>query len=373
MPGIAHVITGLGVGGAERALHALLCGGLQNDYQNSVVTLRDEGHYGPALIKSGVPVTALKMWPFAPSPLKLMRLSKSLITPPKAIVQGWMYHGNLAATLALPGKPHKPKLVWNIRTSLDAGLHGQLKRKVLVAASARLSQRAAAIIYNSSASRNQHEAAGLNTQRSLVIPNGFDLSLWKPDPADRQNVRAAWGLHDDDFAIGFVGRNVTEKDVPNFLQAITQLMTQDERVHVVMIGRGLAQSLAALPSLLAARIHLLGERHDVPMLMRGLDVLCLSSRREAFPNVVGEAMATAVPCVATDVGDVRHIVGDTGWVVPAQNAAALSLALASARNTPTSEMINRGQAARARIQALFSLTAMVSSYRSLYDALLQEP
>jgi glycosyltransferase involved in cell wall biosynthesis len=373
MPSISHVITGLGVGGAERALHALLCGGLQQHYNSDVVSLRDIGHYGPLLQKAGIEVSALGLRPSLPSPLKLQNLKRQLQTSPKSIVQGWMYHGNLAATWATRTLKPKPKLVWNIRTSLDAASSSDMKRKLLVKASAFYSRRTDAIIYNSAQSCQQHEAAGFHNGQGIIIPNGFDTSQWRPDAADRLAVRASWNVKPTDKVICFVGRNSTEKDLPNFLKALSTVMNENADVHVVIIGRDTATAVAAHPKLPRDRLLVLGERHDVAQLLRGCDVFCLSSKREAFPNVVGEAMATGLPCVATDVGDVRDIVGDTGWVVPSQSSMALAQALSLAVATPTPDLQNRGVAARQRIITHYGLATMVSRYRTVYDNLLREP
>src|SRR3546814_15063930 len=100
----------------------------------------------------------------------------------------------------------------------------------------------------------------------------------------------------------------------------------------VLIGHGLEESNAELTRILDAhdlrdKLVLMGRQDDVPRLMNGLDVHVLSSRAEGFPNVVAEAMATGVACVATDVGDAAVILGGTGWLAPAQHAAALSAAI----------------------------------------------
>lgn len=104
--------------------------------------------------------------------------------------------------------------------------------------------------------------------------------------------------------------------------------------------------------------------------MRAFDILCLSSRAEGFPNVLGEAMATGVPCVTTDVGDARAIVGATGWVVPPRDSTALAQALRSALDASADEVQSRGYAARSRIQNDFSIAAIVGRYIALYDSLL---
>jgi glycosyltransferase involved in cell wall biosynthesis len=116
-------------------------------------------------------------------------------------------------------------------------------------------------------------------------------------------------------------------------------------------------------------MRFLGQRDDVATLLAGFDLFCLSSRSEGFPNVVGEAMACAVPCVTTDVGDAAELVGETGWVVPPRAPEALAVTLHAALLGGGEALRHRGEAARARIKAHFSLDAIVGRYLDLYRAL----
>jgi glycosyltransferase involved in cell wall biosynthesis len=106
--------------------------------------------------------------------------------------------------------------------------------------------------------------------------------------------------------------------------------------------------------------------------MPGLDLLCLSSSTEGFPNVIGEAMACGVPCVTTDAGDAGNIVEKTGWVVPTRNPKALAEALSNALNLSPIERGQLGNAGRTRIKSNFSLRAVIEQYATLYDTITQE-
>ena len=117
---------------------------------------------------------------------------------------------------------------------------------------------------------------------------------------------------------------------------------------------------------------MLGERHDIPRLMAALDIFSLSSYCESFPTVVSEAMACAVPCAITDVGDTALIVGDTGLVVPPRNARALADAWLAMINLGDEGRAAMGRAARSRVRELFPLKSMACSYEALYEATLAE-
>ena len=175
--------------------------------------------------------------------------------------------------------------------------------------------------------------------------------------------------------IGFVARYHPMKDIPTFLQALGRLMPKDKRLHCVMVGRNIGPENAALAPYFAKlpmdRVHILGQRDDIPRLMPGFDVFCLSSvRGEGFPNVLGEAMACGVPCVSTKVGDSGHLIGDTGTIVSASNPQALADALESVVSMNTTSRQAKGEAARHRILENFSLPNITKRYIDLYNLLM---
>jgi glycosyltransferase involved in cell wall biosynthesis len=117
---------------------------------------------------------------------------------------------------------------------------------------------------------------------------------------------------------------------------------------------------------LAGRVFLLGERTDVPHLTAGLDIACSASAYEGFSNSIGEAMACAVPCVATDVGDSSYLVGDTGIIVPRRNPKALAHAIHKLIDAGSEKRKALGTAARRRIECEFSLSQISRRYDELY-------
>ena len=100
--------------------------------------------------------------------------------------------------------------------------------------------------------------------------------------------------------------------------------------------------------------------------MNAMDVFVLSSAGEAFPNVVAEAMACAVPCVVTDVGDAALIVDGTGWVVPPLAPDRLAQALGVAIDEPSFDRARRGEQARISVLGRFGLDRMAAAYRALW-------
>ena len=375
MATLIHIITGLNTGGAERSLHSLLSGGLAEKHQCHVVSLTDSGEFGPKIAALGVPVQCIGMSPGRPTPVALWRLRRIVRAIRPDVIQGWMYHGNLAASLARAMAPGRPALVWNIRHSLYDISNEKPGTRAAIRAGRMLSARPDRILYNSHLSRAQHEAFGYRALHGEVIANGFDTALWRPDATARLQVRTALRLGPQDRLIGFVARFHPMKDIPNFLQAIAPLMAEVRNLHCAIIGQDAGPSNPVLSPLFdklpQARLHVLGLRDDIPALMPGFDLFCLSSNSEAFPNVLGEAMACGVPCVATDVGDSRLVLGDTGRIVAPSDPQELSKALHDMLILDDDTRRALGARARARIAGHFSLTATVDRYTALYDALLE--
>lgn len=372
---ILHIITGLNTGGAERALFNLLSGGLGSSQELAVLSLQDDGTVGSSIRQLGVPVFALGMQRGLPSLKNLNRLFQIVREIQPNVLQGWMYHGNIAASFASMMAQGNPAVSWNVRHSLyDLKVERPLTRQI-IRGNRLFSGSADSIIYNSHLSKSQHEAFGFKDRRGLVIPNGFDLESLVPPQECEQTVRAEFGLSTNALVVGHVARFHALKDHASFLKAAAQVAHQRRNVRFLLVGRDVSLQNAALqgivPAHLEDRFVFAGERSDVHRLMRAMDVFCLSSVSEAFPNVLGEAMATGVPCVTTDVGDSAQIVGDTGLVVRPADSGLLAEGLLSLISMSCDERRKLGTAARQRIKQRYSLGKVVGQYEKLYEELIR--
>ena len=226
--------------------------------------------------------------------------------------------------------------------------------------------------------KSQHEALGYCSEKSLVIDNGFDTSLFKPSVEARLTVRAELGLPPESFLIGLMARYHPMKDHNNFLRAAALLLKEFPEVYFILIGSGVDRENQVLHQLiqdlgLFNRIHLLGERSDMPRLAAALDIASLASAYgEAFPMVIGEAMSCGVPCAVTDVGDSARIVDNTGRVVSPRDAEALANAWKELIEVGIEGREALGRAARARIIESFSLESVVAKYEAVYESLLAQ-
>jgi glycosyltransferase involved in cell wall biosynthesis len=379
---VMHVITGLSTGGAETMLLKLLSAASQR-MEHVVVSLGDEGTIGPRIAALGVPVHCLGLKRNAPNPFRALSILPLAQRIAPQLIQGWMYHGNLMASLAavalrktaprnvLGQKP----VLWNIRqTVYDLRRERWLTAK-LIRQGARLSSGPAAIIYNSQTSASQHEELGYRAEKRVIIPNGFDCQVLRPDEAARKAVRAELGITDDTVLVGLVARYHPMKDHVGFLKAAALVVQSHPQTRFVLVGAGVSSTQPELAegiqqNELGDRVILLRERSDIPRLNNAFDIGCSASAwGEGFSNSIGEAMACGVPCAVTNVGDSAYIVADTGFVAPPRASEALAEAIGRLIEIGQPGRQQIGAKARKRIETEFSLSAIVEKYESLYLAI----
>lgn len=370
---VLHVITGLNLGGAETMLYRLLRASDRVNDAHEVVSLTDCGVVGRRIEALGIAVTALGMRR-TPDPRPVLRLARVVEHARADVVQTWMYHADLVGGVAaaLAGTA---KVAWGIHHSTVDRAHTRHTTRLVVALGAKLSRWIPdRIVAVSRASRDVHVSAGYDARKFVVIPNGFDVTEFRQDPASRRDVRRELGV-DDVVLIGLVARVHPYKDHPNFLRAAAVLSRRRNDVRFLLCGEGATRENRTLVTAISEhglrdRVLLLGTRTDVSRIMNALDVATLSSITEAFPLVIGEAMACGVPCVVTDVGDSAFLVGDTGRVVRPRSPEELADGWEALVELGFDGRRVLGAAARARIEQHFSLPRIAAEYAGLYRRML---
>jgi glycosyltransferase involved in cell wall biosynthesis len=374
---ILHLITGLDTGGAEVSLQRLTGAMARDRFENVVVSLTAPGALSASIREQGIRVDAIRMPRSLPTPPAIWRLYRLLRLERPDILQTWLYHSDLAGLLT--GRAAGvPAIAWNIRCSNMGEEYRRGIKGSLISLLARLSRYPDAIVANSHAGRDEHAALGYSPRRWAVLENGFDLKIFKPEVYARASLRNEIGLPHDSVLIGLVARFDPMKNHEGFMCAAAELLSTDPAVHFVLVGDGIDDGNRDLNRLIDRlgirhRIHLLGRREDVPKITAGLDIATCCSLGEGFPNVVGEAMACAVPCVVTDVGDAARIVGDTGIVVPASNVQALARGWHELLAKGAAGRAELGRRAVARIESEYSLTRCVERYQDFFESLLNRP
>jgi glycosyltransferase involved in cell wall biosynthesis len=208
-----------------------------------------------------------------------------------------------------------------------------------------------------------------SAERLHVVPNGVDLSRFKPDPAAREAVRAELGIPPSAWIVGTVGRLAPEKNQALLLRAMMPLL--DERRQLVIVGdgpEGAALKALAAESWRSEYCHFVGARNDVERYLAAFDVFALSSLTEGLPLVLLEAMATGVPVVSTAVGGIGDLIerGETGLLVPSEDEPELRRQLLFLASLPTAAL-RIGLAGRKAAFAKYSVEQMAERYQALYD------
>ena len=354
-------------------LYKLLSRMQRGQFESFVVSLSDRGEMAERFAALNVPVHSIDMKAGRPTPAAVWRLIHCVRQIGPDLIQGWMYHGNLAAQLASAFAPVRVPVLWNVR-----GSHYTLKgEKPATAATiwlnAKLSGLPTKIINNSAVSALGHEQnLRYRADKRVIIPNGFDTSLFVPSAEARSSVRAELGIAEDALLIALFARFHPIKDHASFLQAASLLLKEHPNVHFVLAGKGIDSSNDSLRDLvsrsgISTQFHMLGERSDMPRLSAAMDIVSLTSRSEGFPNVIGEAMSCGVPCVVTDAGDSSWIVGSTGRIVPPGNVSALVGMWQEMVEMGEENRQNLGRLARQRVVENFSLDGIARQYEALYE------
>lgn len=353
-----------------------LLGKLDPDrFMPTVVSLRDLGALGEKIESLGVHVHTLDMKGELRDVLRILKLSRLMRSLRPDLIQGWMYHGNVAAEYARVVARLDTPVLWSVHHSILDLAREKKGTRWLIKHSARIAKRVSTIQFCSMASKNQHERLGYPPQLSIVIPNGFDCEYFRPRPETRDQMRKEVGVPTNAKVIGHVARYHPMKDHENFIRAAACYASSEPRAKFLLVGRGVDESNTPLVNLrsslgLTDKMAFMGERGDMAMLFQSFDLYSSSSSYgEAFPLVVGEAMASGVPCVVTDVGDSAFIVGDTGLTVPSRDHEALAAGWRALLNESAESRTWRCRAARARILEHFTLKAVAEQFSDLYQRL----
>lgn len=349
----------------------------QRGVNNVIISLSNREPLACEFERYGIPVHTLGMVHASRVARGLMQLRSLMTELAPDVMQGWMYHANLAVSVVAPSLPTKPPIVWNIRRGMDDYRERKISTRAIVKLNSILSCRPNSIIYCTNESRVQHELFGFSSNHGVVIGNGFDTSTFAPNPEMRTAVRARLGVVEQDILIGNIGRDDSAKGRTFLFGAFAELLLRVPRARLLLVGRGMDESNRELrrqlvASHIAARVILLGEYAPISELYPAMDIVCSSSVSEGFPNVIAEAMASGVPCVATDTGNTSTLLGGTGIVVPPRSALPLAEGLRVMCDEHAEQRRSRGLRARESIKRAYSLSRVVEDYVLLYHDIAQK-
>lgn len=375
MKKVLFVSTGLSMGGAEVMLYNLLSEMDRSRFQPVVVSLMGDNNdvYRARISDLGISVHSLELDPGKFSLDKLFQLRKLIKQEQPDVLQGWMYHGNLASQLAGFLSFQKIPVVWSIHHSLHSLSSEKSLTQVIIRVGAFLSKAVNKVAYVSEKSLSQHQELGYPRNNSCYIPNGFNTKLLKPSSAHRESFRKQLNIPQDGILIGSLARYHPMKDHDNLLRAAQLFLKDFPEANFVLLGTNVDYDNQVLSDLvdelgIRSQVHLLGPRTDVPQVLPALDILTSSSAfGEAFPLVIGEAMSCGVPCVVTNIGDSAAIVGDTGVVVPPKNPQELADGWKKICQLSPDEKMSLSEKTRQKVLDFYSLESVVGQYEELYE------
>lgn len=360
---IALIITGLGMGGAERQVCDLADQFASKDQHILLISMTGETVNRPQS-NNLIEVAELDMTKTPLGFIKAYWQARRLINQFKPdVVHSHMVHANLFARL-LRLSTRIPKLICTAHNTNEGGRGRMLAYRVtdaLCDLSTNVSQEAVDAFIAQGA---------VPATRMVAMSNGIDTVRFTFNPACRASLRHQLKLEDDTPFILAVGRFNIQKDYPNLLNAFNQLSSEFSHAHLAIIGTGEEQAnieeLAAQLGLIP-RVHFLGLQRNVHEWMSAADLFVLSSAWEGFGLVVAEAMACERVVVATDCGGVKEVLGDSGILVPAKDSPALAKGLEKGLKLSSSIAQNNGKKSRQRVIEYYSLSSQAEKWLKLYD------
>ena len=369
---LTHVITGLSLGGAENSLYKLVSHLDRQKFDISIISLKNQGVFGERFDALGIPVYSCNFSVGVGGLLAPFKLARFLLKLRPDIVQTWLYHADLIAGIAAKLIGVKC-IIWSIRTTdLKQGSWLTAVIRKLCALVSRVIP--SKIVVVAHAARVKHIQLGYDELKMIVIPNGYDANQFKPDPVLVANLINEIGIRQTDLVVGCVGRLSEDKGQDILIEASQDVLNKFPDVKFVFIGSGFENTNKVLVDSIASkskldRFILMGERNDVNTCFGLMDIFCLPSRTEGFPNVLAEAMLSKLPCVSSDCGDARLLSNGHVSIAKINDSMDLANKITQMLGLNTIERRILGQESCSHVSNEYSIDRMVTRYDSLFEQL----
>ncbi|MEO8272012.1 MAG: glycosyltransferase [Aureliella sp.] len=359
---IKFVITSMPVGGAETLLVNLVRHIDKSAFSPEVVCLKEPGELGSELAAE-VPVYAnllLSKWDVSILPRLAYLFHRSRTDAVITVGAGdKMFWGRLAAKLA-----RVPVVCSALHSTGWPDGVGRLNRLITPMTDGFIAvaqQHAQHLVLRE----------GFPAERVFTIPNGVDINRFRPNHVEHAWLRTELGIAQDAQVVGIVAALRPEKNHQQFIKAAREVLRHHSNTHFVIVGEGPERSTiedALSEYRYRANFHLMGNRADTQRILAGLNLFCLTSRNEANPVSILEALACGVPVVSSNVGSISETVvdGTTGILTQPlkweETAAAMLCILHNARLAA-----RMGRAGRVLVRDNWSLETMVQGYEALIE------
>jgi len=372
---IIHIIVGLGDGGAEATLFKLI----SNDKSNNhiVISLTDYGKYGKQFLNLNIPVYALRFKKKSFNLIKIFKLLEIVKKYNPKIIQSWMYHADFLTVILKIFLP-KIKFIWGVRNTVFTFKDSYLRWSFLKICSILSHFVPSIIISNSRKGITDHVIAGYKKNKFRLIYNGVDIKKFhiKESVNAKKKLKIFNLKNQNKPLIGMVARYDKQKGYEILLKSLETLKKKKIDFNCFLIGKNIDYKNSELNFLiqkynLKSNMFLLGQINNLENIYNALDIFVLSSiNGEGFPNVLIEAMACGVPCVATNVGDCKFIINNTGWIVPPNNSKILSQALENAiEQLSLPKWLLKKKNCRNRVIKNFNINKMVLKFQKAWISL----
>jgi glycosyltransferase involved in cell wall biosynthesis len=371
---VAHVISNLTVGGTQKKLQELIAGLKAPAFEHRIINLGSETAFSRALEQSGVAVENLGLKPSPALLMKIARFLKSVRRFQPDIIQGWLYPGNVAASVAGLAVP-RAATVWHVANMASLMPHEPLRGRIAFHLTRPLIWQPRKIVYVGHAVEAEHNSIGFPAGKGLTIRNGFDTDAFRPLPdEERRQLRRELGIGNGEIAIGLIARYSAVKNHAGFIAAMAKLKGAGIPARGVLLGSNVDLQNPDIAAAVSQggnpeQFLFLGERLEINRIAACLDIIASTSFSEGLSRAIAEAMSCGVPAAVTDVGDSGLLVGETGTIAADTSVEAIADSLLRLASLSASERAELGRRARERILEEYSAAAAVSRHAELYASL----
>ena len=360
---ILYVITGLGVGGAEKIVTTTADQMIQAGHSVKIVYLIGAAKILPS--SKEIEVIKLDLNSIFKLILCIINLRNIIKNYQPDIVHGHMFHSNLICRLTRCVTSIN-RLICTVHNSNEGGKLRMIAYRLtnfLSDINTNVSQEATESLIKKGAFKNS---------QIRTVYNGIDTNYFKFNSKYRERLRSYFNISEDEKILIAIGSLSIQKDYPNLINSLTRLESLNN-IKLFIVGDGALEyeiKCLILKNKLQDKVIFLGIRNDIPALLSMSDIFILSSAWEGFGLVVAEAMACERIVVATDCGGVSEVLGDTGILVPIKNSVLLSHALQEAFSIDKEKGKKIGCLARDRVLKNYSLQISTAKWLSLYKEIL---
>ena len=359
---VLHIISSLGQGGAERQLVELV----KHNKNHAICQLISGGFYEKELKDKNIIIFDLKLKKSIFAIFGLYRLYKIIKYYRPDIISTWMYHSSLLEVILRKVMFNNIPLIWSLRCSnMDTSYYSKVLQ-IVISGCNFFSKTPNIIIYNSEAGMNFHKSIGFKNN-NIVIFNGIDTKKFSTNKTNRNEFRNKFNIDQDAKVLLCVGRFDPMKDHNTLLEAFKKIKYNFSSSVLILAGLG-TENINKTNGLIT-----LGSCDDIDQVYSSCDIIISSSAfGEGFSNALAEGMASSLIPIATNVGDAKHIVGNTGKVINPKNVIELYNAIKELLELNEQNFTTRKMLAKNRINENFNKFKMLDSYNQVYNKLLEE-